>query len=379
LLSFFRYEKRGFIMISSIFPARQQLLRGKGTELPIRRRAWASMAMIAALAAAAMWLIYHDLGSRGFDWRLALFSLTQVRAGWLMLAVAGIYSSYWGRALRWAVFLRPLKPDPSMGNLLSATVIGFTAIALLGRPGEFVRPYLIAIKEKVPLASQLAAWLLERIADLLMVLLLFGFALARVGPSAEMDGSRLRWLLTEGGKLVVFATGAILILLVFFRHFTAPAHRWLNRALRFLPEKMFVRLDRVVAAFMRGIESTRSDGAMLLVLAYSAFAWFLIIASYWCLAMAFRDFNLTIVDVVVLMGFVSLGASVQIPGIGGGIQVAAILVLTELFGVRLERATAFAFLVWILTFAAVIPVGLVLTMREGFEWGKLRRLSLNNS
>ena len=354
-------------MISSIFPARQQLLPESGTEHPVRRRGWVSMAIIAVLAAAVGWLIYHALRVRGFDWRLVLFSLAHVRLGWLILAVTGIYATYWGRALRWAIFLRPLKPCPSMGNLVAATIVGFTAITLLGRPGEFVRPYLIAIKEKVPLASQLAAWLLERIADLLMVLLLFGFALARVGPSAEGAGPRLRWLLTEGGKFVALAAGTILILLVFLRHFIVPAHRWLNRMMGFLPENMSTRLDRLVAGFVRGVESTRSDRAMLLVLAYSVLGWLLIIASYWCLAMSFNGFNFTIIDLIVFMGFVSLGASVQIPGIGGGVQVSAVLVLTELFGVGLEEATAFAFLIWLVTFVAVVPLGLILSVREGLK------------
>ena len=366
-------------MISSIFPARQQVLPGSAKEPPIRWRAWVSMALIAILAVAAAWLLYHALRTRGFDWRLALSSLAHVRLGWLVLAIAGIYASYWGRVLRWAVFLRPLKAQPSLGNLLAATVMGFTAITLLGRPGELVRPYLIAIKEKVPLASQFAAWLLERIADLLMVLLLFGFALARVGPKAEAAGPRLRWLLTQGGTFVAIAAGTILIVLVLFRHLMGPLHRWSDRALRILPEKMSVALKRLVETFVRGVECTRSDAALLEVLAYSVLAWLLIVLSYWCLAASFTELNLTFVDVVVLMGFVALGASVQIPGIGGGIQVMAVVVLTELFGVRLEQATVFAFLIWLLTFVAIVPVGLVLSMREGLEWDKLRRLSLNNS
>ena len=59
------------------------------------------------------------------------------------------------------------------------------------------------------------------------------------------------------------------------------------------------------------------------------------------------------------MGFVSFGSVVQIPGIGGGMQVVAVLVLTELFGVRLELATSFADPDWILTFVAIVPVGLL--------------------
>ena len=365
-------------MISSIFPARQQVLPGRGTEQPIRRP-WASVAMIALLAAAGAWLVSHALRGRGFDWRVAASSLAHLRPGWLLMAIAGIYSTYWGRALRWAVFLRPMKPNPSMANLLTATVMGFTAITVFGRAGEFVRPYLIAIKEKVPLASQLAAWMLERIADLLMVLLLFGFALARVGPSAEGAGPRLRWLLHEGGTFVALAAGGLLILLLFFRHLMSPAQRLLDRGFGFLPEKVRIALNRLVTAFARGVESTRSDAALLQILAYSVLEWALIVASYWCLVTSFVGLNLTFVDVLVFMGFVALGASIQIPGIGGGIQVTAVAVLTELFGVRLEQATVFAFLIWILTFVAVVPAGLVLSMREGLEWHKLRLLSLRNS
>jgi glycosyltransferase 2 family protein len=366
-------------MISSIFPARQQVVAGSGTVRSSGRRAWHSVAVIGVLAVAAAWLTYRALAGRAFDWRLAASSLAHLRPGWLLLAIAGIYSTYWARALRWAVFLRPLKPKPSMANLLAATVMGFTAITLLGRPGEFVRPYLIARKEQVPLGTQLAAWLLERIFDLLMVLLLFGFALARIGPSAEAAGPRLRGLLHQGGTFVAIAAGCLLMLLIFFRHFTTPVQRQVDRFFRFLPERICIAFKKLVTAFARGVESTRSDAALFQVFAYSVLEWGLIVVSYWCLATSFTGLSLTFVDVIVFMGFVSLGASVQLPGIGGGIQVTAVLVLTELFGARMEQATVFAFLIWILTFVAVVPVGFVLSTREGLKWDKMRRLSLPSS
>jgi len=45
-------------------------------------------------------------------------------------------------------------------------VIGFSSLALLGRPGDFVRPYLIARKEKISLSSQIGIWTIERIFDI---------------------------------------------------------------------------------------------------------------------------------------------------------------------------------------------------------------------
>jgi glycosyltransferase 2 family protein len=305
---------------------------------------------------------------------LAVFSFTHLRWVWVILAIGFVYSTYWGRALRWAVFLKPLKPKPSMRNLLSATIVGFTAITLFGRPGEFIRPYLIATKEEVPLASQLAAWVLERLADLLMVLLLFGFALARVGTAGVAVGPRLALVLSAGGRIAASAGIVLVVLMVVFRHFSQPARRWIVGLFRFLPEPIRMQLDRAIAAFCRGVESTQSESALLLILLYSLLEWLLIVASYGCLAASFIGINLTIVDLFVFMGFVSLGASIQIPGIGGGVQVMAILVLTELFGVRLEAAAAFAFLTWLFTFVAVVPVGLMMSMKEGLEWGKLRRI-----
>ena len=131
-------------------------------------------------------------------------------------------ATYSGRALRWAVFLKPLKPHPSMRNLMSATIVGFTAITLFGRPGEFVRPYLIARKEQVPVTSQFAAWVLERIFDLLMALLLFAFALTRVQSSDIHVGEKLTWVLAVGGKVGGALGAIILLVLLSLRHFAEP-------------------------------------------------------------------------------------------------------------------------------------------------------------
>lgn len=137
---------------------------------------------------------------RVFDWKLAFGTFQHLQWSWIAISLVPIFGTYYGRALRWAVFLRPLRPHPSMGGLLSATILGFTAITLFGRPGEFVRPYLIARKEDVPVTSQLAAWALERLFDLLMALLVFAFALTRVHSSGMHVGSGLSWVLEAGGR-----------------------------------------------------------------------------------------------------------------------------------------------------------------------------------
>jgi uncharacterized protein (TIRG00374 family) len=284
-------------------------------------------------------------------------------------------ATYPGRALRWAVFLKPLKPHPSMRNLMSATIVGFTAITLFGRPGEFVRPYLIARKEQVPVTSQFAAWVLERIFDLLMALLLFTFALTRVQSSNLHVGEKLSWVLAAGGKVGGALGAIILLVLLSLRHFAEPLRLRLIAALRHLPPKRSASLERTVNALFQGVESMRSDASLFLVLFYSALEWVLICLCYWCLARSFSGIvNLTLVDVLILMGFVSFGSIVQIPGVGGGMQVVSVLVLTELFGIRLEIATAFAIYLWAITFVAIVPMGLFVALKEGLDWHSLKRI-----
>ena len=262
-----------------------------------------------------------------------------------------------------------------MRNLLSATVVGFTASTLFGRPGEFVRPYLIARKEQVPVTSQFAAWVLERIFDLLMTLLLFAFALTRVQTSGLHIGEKLTWVLAAGGKVGVALGVAILLVLLSLRHFAEPLRLRLLGALHHLPEKRLAGLEKIVNALFQGVESMRSDAALFLVLVYSALEWLLICLCYWCLAQSFAGIvNLGLVDVLILMGFVSFGSVVQMPGVGGGMQVVSVLVLTELFGIRLELASAFAVFLWFITFVAIVPLGLFVALKEGLDWHSLKRI-----
>jgi uncharacterized protein (TIRG00374 family) len=329
----------------------------------------------AVAVAVLVWFVRAQLAARSFDWGLLTGTLRNLQWEWLALAPLPIFASYYGRALRWAVFLRPLKQKPSIINLLAATLIGFTAITLFGRPGEFVRPYLIARKEQVPIPSQLAAWILERMFDLLMALAVFGFALARIHNTNVQVGPTLTWVLAAGGRIVAILCATVLVALVAMRHFAEHLRVWLIRGLRFLPERHFQKLERLITTFVQGVESTRSGGALFLILLYSIVEWILIALCFWCVARAFSGvIYLTFVDVLIFMGFVAFGSTIQIPGIGGGAQVVAALVLTELFGAKLEVATSFAILSWIMSFVVVVPVGLIWALKEGLNWRNLREL-----
>jgi glycosyltransferase 2 family protein len=302
--------------------------------------------------------------------------MQNLQGRWLILAALCAICTYYVRAVRWAVLIRPVSPHPKVGRILSATIIGFTAVTLLGRPGEFVRPYLISLKERVSFSSQLAAWLLERIFDLLIALVVFGYALAHVRTSGLTVGPALTWVLAVGGRFVGITAIISLVVFVLLRHFSDTMRQRLLDSLAFLSPPHFSRAERLVNAFVQGAEATRSGFALILLTIYTVLEWVAIAACYICITRAFGaalHFGWT--DVLIFMGFVSFGSIVQIPGIGGGVQVVTILVLTELFRVPFEIATSVALLLWIIMFVVIVPLGILLAVREGLDWAKLRSMA----
>ena len=105
-------------------------------------------------------------------------------------------------------------------------------------------------------ATPLAVWVLERIYDLLAVILVFGFALTRVKPKAQMSPA-LEWILNTGGYFVATIGIVCVTVLIALSVFTEPATRRIRDALSALPEKFRHRADGLVTAFVGGMASAR--------------------------------------------------------------------------------------------------------------------------
>ena len=338
-----------------------------------KRRNWRWAVLLALFTGLLVWLLLARWRESGFDWAAFAATFAGLRWEWIVAATAFGLSTYGGRALRWQVMLRPLTPHPNLLNLIKATAIGFTAVVLFGRPGEIVRPYLISVKEKVSLSSQLAAWMLERILDLLAVLLVFGLSLTRIQP--ETVGPRMSWVLQVGGY-VAGVTGFICVVILFLlRRYSDSMKSRLLAGLGFLPQRYLGRAERLVSAFIEGLEATRNPFYLTLLFAYTVLEWVLIAACYFSLFKGFPETSgFGWKETFVFMGFVSFGSIFQIPGVGGGVQLVTVVVLTELFAVQLELATSIALLTWLLTFVVILPPGLFLAFHEGLNWKRLRHL-----
>src|SRR5712692_5500370 len=312
---------------------------------------------------------------RAFNTRTFLDSLVTVDKAWIAWALVSIYATYVVRALRWKVLMAHTKPNASLRNLLSATIVGFGAIGVFGRAGEMVRPYLVSRKEGVPMSSQVAVWVLERSFDTLTILVTVAFALRNFEAAGLRSSPTLSKLLHVSGNVVSFTTVAVLLLMLLLRNFTEPIMDWVLRRLQFLAPHRFAKVEQSLLDFVHGSRGIRNVRTLAACVLYSAAEWTLIAFCYSAVFNAFSGgMRLSASQVLIYMGGVMAGCFVQIPGIGGGIQLASLLILTEAFDITPEVAASISLLTWVFTFLAVVPLAIGVALHEGLSWNKLRKL-----
>jgi glycosyltransferase 2 family protein len=345
--------------------------------------------LLLALLALAFFLykFRNSISLQGFHWSVVAESLRQARIGLLLLALITIYGCYLVRSLRWMRFSRSLGSNsPGVGgvgfaahlwNVYSATLMGFACVFLLGRAGEPIRPVLIGKKESFSIPAMFGVYVLERVADMAATAVLAGAALLLLQRGGTLQGGSnfIEDARSAGVVLLVLLVAAIAFL-VYFRYHGAA---WLERRLRNPKwrtgwrEKAAVLLE----GFSDGLQGIRTGSDLSMLVFYTALHWTLVVFVYLWVAHAFGGAlaRLTFSDALLVLAFTMVGSAVQLPGVGGGAQVATFLVLTLIFGVQDEAAATMAIVVWLIGFAGCCLVGLPLLFREGWSMGELRRLA----
>jgi len=314
----------------------------------------------------------------GFDWKTVGESLRHARLSLLALGVVVIYGCFAIRALRWMRLCRWLGPS-RFGSVYSATLMGFACIFLLGRAGEPIRPVLIARKSSLSMAGMFGVYVLERILDAGATALLAGFALLlfqgqdfQGGP-----GGVLMHLARSTGALLLAGMIATVAFLVYFRYHGAG---WLKRKLRESSWRHGWRgkVVLLLEGFSEGLQGIRTWNDLLVLTSYTAVHWLLIACVYLWGAHAFPGQLATLGfgGATLVLALTAVGSALQLPGVGGGAQVATFLVFTLIFGVEKGPAATASVVLWLVTFASCSLVGLPLLFREGWSMGELRRMAV---
>src|ERR1700691_2272753 len=313
----------------------------------------------------------------GFHWSVVGESLRRANLGVLALAVVTTYVCFAIRALRWMRFTRTLG-ETRFGNVYPATLMGFTCTFLLGRAGEPIRPVLIARKESLSMPGMFGVYVLERIADVAATAVLAVLALLlfeRKGVSGPGNDMLLRVARSAGVLLLLGLVGIIAFLI----HFRYHGAEWLAGKLK-RPKWRTGWREKVAAlleGFSDGLRGVRSWGDLGALAGYTAAHWLLVVFIYLWVAHAFGGelSSLGFAGATLVLAFTMVGSAAQLPGVGGGSQLATFLVFTLILGVEKEPAAIATIVLWLISFAGCCLAGLPLLLREGWSMGELRQMA----
>jgi uncharacterized protein (TIRG00374 family) len=282
--------------------------------------------------------------------------------------------TYFARSWRWGHLLAPVVRVP-FGHLFSATAVGFMAGLAIPRAGEVVRPYLIARRHPISTAAGFASIILERLFDLITVVLLFFVYLYLLPtPAAQVRGPLLG-LLKAGGALAAAGALAVLGLLLLLHRRAEQALGLVRWVLRPLPARWSEAIVRAVGAFASGLAVLQASPRHLAAIAgQSVLVWMTIALGLHWNNRAF-GLDLPFHATFLLLGFLTVGVAVPTPGMVGGFHEAYLLALTQAFGADRHTAAAAGIAAHAFTNIPVLLLGLACLGREGLSLGKVARMS----
>lgn len=298
-----------------------------------------------------------------FDWGMFWLQLRLVSAGHIVAGIVLIYATYWLRAVRWSVFVSPTKKVPA-SSLVGSQFIGFTAVALFGRLADLTRPYLVARRTGLPLASQVAVYTIERMFDLGAAALIFSSALAftpKTLPHHEV--------FVHAGVLSLAATLAIAIFAGVVRAAGGAVAGFARGTVGLVSKSAGESMASKIIGFRDGLNALSSARDFGIVVVLSLSMWIMIGFAYVQTAHAFIHTpelaHVTFSRTMLLMAASIGGSLLQLPIIGWFTQIAiTATAMHTFFGAPIEAATACGAMLLVVTFLCIIPTGFIYSQVE---------------
>lgn len=286
--------------------------------------------------------------------------------GLVAAGVVCLFLTYALRARRWQVMLAPLG-HAHFWPAFNATVIGFAASFVLpARAGEVVRPWLLARREGFDPAAVFATIVIERLLDLVTVLVLLGLFLLVFDPGLAALDPAMFAAVRAGGLAAAAAALVGMGLLMLFAARPSLLARVVVAVTAWLPAGP-ARVVRALAdAFVVGLAVVRDPVRLAWAFVWSLPLWMVVAAQIWVVSIAI-GVALPPSGALLMMAILVVGVAVPTPGAVGGFHEAYRLGATAFFGADNDHAIGAAIVLHAVGFVPTLIAGGWLMARQGLS------------
>ncbi|HEU4869227.1 MAG TPA: lysylphosphatidylglycerol synthase transmembrane domain-containing protein [Pyrinomonadaceae bacterium] len=332
-------------------------------------RKYIEFVALCLLATALLWWF-----GRNLDWWEVGHRVSSANPFLLIIAVAIICLAYLVRAFRWRALLTPLVPA-RLSDLFVATTIGFSAVFLIGRAGEVVRPVVLPMRDpRVRPSASLVTIFVERIYDMMAVALMFAFNLIWFQPvvTNEISFGRVR----IAGFAMLVATILGLIFLVWYRTKSAWLIDILERRVtrwRFVPQRLTKLVLRLLEQLSQALRVLVNARELAVTIGWTVLVWLGIALANFLVMRAF-GLRVGVSETLFVLGWSLVGSLVPTPGGAAGAFHAATAAGFLFLGVEKDLAAAVAIVLHLVDFGPAVLFGVFYAIRGDLSISRLRTL-----
>ena len=317
------------------------------------------------VTAAALWWAWLEM-SRGKEagevWSQIGSAFKQANYISLPFMWIALFVFYWLKAWRWRLLLARMGDFMPMRDLFPPIMIGFGFNNLLpAHLGEFVRVYVFSREQNIPQPAALSTVVLERVFDIIAILLFLGLGLTFV-PGIDPSVRKSAFFFAAFVGVVLAGSAAFLA-------WTKPMLALVEKCLDLvpgIPGGLKTKVTGLLETAAEGLSSLRSGPLVTGILLTSIGQWalngILIHLSLW-------SFGIHVSPLVsaIVLGVTAFGVTVpSSPGYFGVIQLCFLLVL-KLFVSDDERVFAASIYYHMAQWIPVTAIGLMFFLRSGLK------------
>ncbi len=258
---------------------------------------------------------------------------------WIALGLVFGILSHLSRAYRWKFLLEPLGYKPKFLNSTLAVLVAYLMNIFLPRAGEVTRAAVMSNYEKIPFEKGFGTIVAERIADLIMMLIIISITLL-----IQFD---FIWELITKDFNPVKSIISLLLSVGFF----VGLFLYIKKG----KSKFALKIKKFFLGLKDGVLSIFNMKNKWAFIFHTVFIWGMYVAMFWATIPAVNGLEVPVGGV--LIGFIAGGLSIAATNGGVGLYPVAVASALALFGVDKITGNAFGWIMWTAQTAMIIVFG----------------------
>lgn len=297
---------------------------------------------------------------REFDLGDVWDAMTRIQWVWFGLMIAPFVVTFLVKVWRWRTLFYPDEERAPFGLLFSALMISY--IPLPFRMGEVARGIIAGSRSGIPIPRVFSTIVVEKVLDVLTLLLFLGISLPFVEVPENMQGPAL----TLG---VVVTAGAVFLLALVFR--PSIAHGIAHFVGGRLPARFGERIEKATDEVLQGFAPMSNGRVALKVVLWSLGTWGVNVLTVYLMLLSF---NITVSPLAAAVLVVAANLIMVVPAAPGSVGTFELAVITVLEALGQPRAVAqsFALFYHFIGLAPVAIMGIVGMIQLGVGFGTFR-------